>query len=628
MDKIIKQNEIPIIFITDNNYVLPTAVAINSLIKNKKEQSFYRIFILHNNVLEEYQHKFLEYNRSDVVIEFIKPENSEFLLSIKEKKEYDYISPSVLLKFAIPKVFKDFEKVLYIDGDTIINGDLSDLYNTDISEVYAGVVKDAHPILSGSCKRLNIDTYFNAGVILYNISKILSDGIDDYLNSDDCLIKTKKYLYFEQDTYNVVFSKNVKFLSPKYNFIAESWQYYGIKRCSQIFEISVKEANDLFNNAVIFHLASEMKPWLYKDGLMRKMWEYYYTSSPFTFIPIGNRIFNPVKNLNFLQKLFSIVTECKGGKKHKIIVILGIKFKIIIKSPNLSDNKKNSTKTKIIVCYHKDSYIFRNDVLLPIHVGKEISANTILDIEKDNTGENISAKNPYYCELTGLYWLWKNVKAENYGLFHYRRFLDIRDKYSKKDPLYPSLLHLKDWNGSIIDSQMELYDVILPNKNEFELNMYDYYKRDHVINDFDIVIDIIKKDYPQYINACEKSLNHNKCYFYNMFIMKKNLFNEYCTWLFDILQKAESQIDLKGRDSYQRRAFGFLGERLLNIFVQYKTETNQNIKIKTVNNIFINDDPLKRISFGVGEYIQFPTKKFLRLGNIKFTHHIKGSKRK
>lgn len=284
-------------------------------------------------------------------------------------------------------------------------------------------------------------------------------------------------------------------------------------------------------------------------------------------------------------------------------------------------------ESKIIVCYHKKSHIFQNEVLL-LHAGKECSFLHIDGISADNDGENISAKNPYYCELTGLYWLWKHINAENYGLFHYRRFLDVKNKYNTKPVLYPSLLDLNDWNSNTIDSLMKDFDIILPQKTTFKLNAYDYYKKKHIISDLDTVIDIIKRDYPQYTKACDKVLARKDCYICNMFIMKKNLFNEYCSWLFDILQKAESQIDLKGRDPYQRRAFGFLGERLLNIFVQYKAETNQNIKIKTVNNIFINDEPLKRISFGVGEYIQFPTKTFLRLGNIKFTHHIKGSKKR
>ena len=284
------------------------------------------------------------------------------------------------------------------------------------------------------------------------------------------------------------------------------------------------------------------------------------------------------------------------------------------------------TKSKIIVCYHKDFPIFKNEVLLPLHVGKEISSNMIKDIETDNTGNNISIKNDSYCELTGLYWLWKNVEAENYGLFHYRRFLDLKNKYNTKNFIYPSILNINDWSSRLVDSLMDTYDIILPKKTIFDLNIHDYYKKKHIINDLDIVVDIIKRDYPQYSSACDKALSNNECYFCNMFIMKKDIFNEYCTWLFDILNKAEEKIIYKGRNSYQRRVFGFLSERMLNIFIQYKIDTNPNIRIKEVKTIFIDDEPVKKIFFGIGEYLRFPSKIFFRFANIKFTHHIKEHK--
>ena len=329
----IKQ-EIPIIFITDNNYVLPTAVAINSLIKNKNESSFYKIFILHSNITEENQANFYKFNQKNVTVELIKPENSEFLLSVKQKRENDYVSPAVLFKFAIPNLFQKYNKVIYIDGDTLINDDLTELYNTDINNVYMGVVKDVHPIMTKAYQRLGLETYFNAGVILYNIEKILQDGIDAKLNSNEVLSKINEYFWFEQDTYNILLSNKVKFLHPKYNFIIESWQKYGLKKCCKTFDITKEDGKSLYKKAVIFHLASELKPWIYKDGLMRKVWENYYNSSPFTNIPIGKEIHNTKNKNTFLENIFSIKNESKSNKKYKVITILGLRLKIKIKNDN------------------------------------------------------------------------------------------------------------------------------------------------------------------------------------------------------------------------------------------------------------------------------------------------------
>ncbi len=317
-------NIIPIVFITDENYILPTAVSINSLIKNKNESTHYKIYILHNNLNYKSQNLFRAYSSDTVSIQFLEPDNSEYLLSMKDHRKSDYVSAAVLFKFAIPKLFKEYEKILYLDGDTIIMGDLSNLYNSDISDVYVGVVKDVFPILSGAYKNYGLDTYFNAGVILYNIKKILNDGIDDYLNSEEILNKTKEYYWFEQDTYNIVFNKNVKYLHPKYNFIIESWDKYGVKESSKVFDINPKEGKSLYKNALVFHLASGQKPWIYKNGLMRKTWEKYYKDSQFEFIKIDNKIYHKKDSNLIIQNIFSI----KNSGIRKVITIFGLKIKI------------------------------------------------------------------------------------------------------------------------------------------------------------------------------------------------------------------------------------------------------------------------------------------------------------
>jgi len=262
--------------------------------------------------------------------------------------------------------------------------------------------------------------------------------------------------------------------------------------------------------------------------------------------------------------------------------------------------------TKIIVCYHKDSDIFENDVLLPLHVGKAQHLDVLPKMQGDNTGNNISHKNETYCELTGLYWLWKNIQADNYGLFHYRRFLDVNNKYPSQ--AYPEMLDLSDFNKSSFDNIMKKFDIVLPKKSNFKFNLYEHYKKDHIAKDLDIVIDIIKKDYPTFLSAAKKVMRSNRGYFSNMFIMKDKYFKEYCTWLFEILEKTEKLIDISEYDSYQRRVFGFLSERILSIYIQHKIDTDSNIKIKEVRRTFLNTNPLKKINFLIGSYIKYPDK--------------------
>jgi len=245
-------------------------------------------------------------------------------------------------------------------------------------------------------------------------------------------------------------------------------------------------------------------------------------------------------------------------------------------------------KTKIIICYHKETIIVKNeDVFIPIYVGKAIGEDDILeDIQGDDEGDNISYKNKLYCELTGLYWLWKNVDADNYGLFHYRRFLDIKNKYPETVPIHS--IDLSDWSEESISEEMENYDIILPVPMTMDMDVYEQYKICHVIEDFDVVLQIIKDDYPDFATCLDGFLYQRDMCIGNVFIMKKALLNEYCTFLFDILGKAESKIDLSNRNSYQMRSLGFMAERIFNIFIRHKIDANPDLKVKYVNLVMFN----------------------------------------
>ena len=82
--------------------------------------------------------------------------------------------------------------------------------------------------------------------------------------------------------------------------------------------------------------------------------------------------------------------------------------------------------TKILVCCHKKDVMATHEPYMPIHVGKALHPELDLGIQGDNTGDNISEKNGSYCELTGMYWAWKNLKdVDIIGLCHYRRYFDF-----------------------------------------------------------------------------------------------------------------------------------------------------------------------------------------------------------
>lgn len=231
---------------------------------------------------------------------------------------------------------------------------------------------------------------------------------------------------------------------------------------------------------------------------------------------------------------------------------------------------------KILIATHKKYWMPSDEVYMPIHVGREGKDN--LGYVGDNTGENISIKNPNYCELTGLYWAWKNLDCEYIGLCHYRRYFAHKSKSSKLEDKKQAIFTRDDY-----ERLLQQYDVILPKKrNYFIETVRSQYEHAHNKRVLDEIEKIIKMQYPSYIEAFEKVMNSRKLHIYNMFVMNKALFDEYCTWLFDILFTLEKRIDITNYDKYNARVFGFLSERLFNIWLEKKQ-----LKIKTVNVVFL-----------------------------------------
>ena len=216
---------------------------------------------------------------------------------------------------------------------------------------------------------------------------------------------------------------------------------------------------------------------------------------------------------------------------------------------------------KILVAAHKNYRMPSDDIYLPIHVGKE-GKDFELGYIGDNTGDNISSKNSTFCELTGIYWAYKNLDADYIGLCHYRRHFTLRKKGDK----FSSVLSSKEAENLLKET-----DIILPKKrNYFIETNYSHYIHAHHKEGIDMLGDIIKRDYKEYAKAYDTVMNRTAAHMFNMFIMRKDYFDEYCEWLFDILFKIEENLDISDYSSYEARVFGFLAERMLDIWLETK----------------------------------------------------------
>ena len=217
---------------------------------------------------------------------------------------------------------------------------------------------------------------------------------------------------------------------------------------------------------------------------------------------------------------------------------------------------------KIIVATHKPYKMPADEVYLPVHVGRNISNNwqgtELENYAGDNTGDNISSKNRNYCELTALYWAWKNLDYEYLGLAHYRRHF----KGGSGDK-WKSILSKSD-----AEKLLDKYNVILPKKRDYFIeSTYDQYVHAHNRQDLDKTLEIIKEFYPEYIPAWDRVMKSTRGHRFNMFIMKKEILDSYLQWLFDILFKLEEVLDISGYSANDRRVFGFVSERLLDVWL-------------------------------------------------------------
>jgi hypothetical protein len=221
---------------------------------------------------------------------------------------------------------------------------------------------------------------------------------------------------------------------------------------------------------------------------------------------------------------------------------------------------------KILVATHKIYKMPDDHMYLPLHVGREGKED--LGFQGDNTGDNISLKNPNFCELTGLYWAWKNLDVDYIGLCHYRRY------FTKKNVLQRMLCRNRKFDIILDeDSIIELikkYDVILPKKRNYYIEtVWSHYKNAHNISDLEETRKIIAEKFPEYLMSFDQVMKGKKLHLYNMFIMKKKDFDQYCNWLFEILFELENRIDISQYDNYQKRVFGFISERLFNVWLEY-----------------------------------------------------------
>lgn len=209
----------------------------------------------------------------------------------------------------------------------------------------------------------------------------------------------------------------------------------------------------------------------------------------------------------------------------------------------------------IFTMTHKKFPTPKDPVYIPLHVGRSLAQN--LGYMGDDTGVSISDKNCYYGELTGVYWVWKNIRTSDYvGVCHYRRYFCTEEGRILTGPEYERIL--------------SEYDIITSKKLKLNYSYYDGYASDYNIKDLIAVGEVIRQSYPEYYEAFERLVHGKGTYFGNMMVCSKELFDAYCEWLFGIFEQAEKRIDACAYDDYHKRVYGFISEFLLMVWCDVK----------------------------------------------------------
>lgn len=273
---------ISLAFITDETYLMPTYVAIYSLIRNRDPARTYDIHVILSEVGGGAKALLEGLAVAGVRIQTIS--SSVDFSRYRITKNGFHVSPTAILKFELPQILPDLDKVLYLDGDILVRSDLVKLFETDIRGSYAAVVEDIKPKLRykpSILSKLDIEGhrgYFNSGVMLLNLSAMRRDKITEALFE---YRENGINFFMDQDALNVVFRDQVKFLSWQNNLLVTLAADFTVEEIVGEYGTggSYGTFDDMAASSQILHFASKQKPWKDSKAALSYLWNEYYLSS-------------------------------------------------------------------------------------------------------------------------------------------------------------------------------------------------------------------------------------------------------------------------------------------------------------------------------------------------------------
>ncbi len=236
---------------------------------------------------------------------------------------------------------------------------------------------------------------------------------------------------------------------------------------------------------------------------------------------------------------------------------------------------------QILVASQQPVYVPPVKNLALIQAGTALAEERLEGMLHDDIGAHISEKNKLYCELTVQYWAWKNLKADYYGFFHYRRYMNFSEEYPvgkngklracrwtpyiERDSISSDLSEF-GLDEPHIQEVTAKYDLLTVLSERMNVTVYQQFCQFHDRRSLDLAIAIVKRRYPGYAGACDAYMHSKYIYFCNMYIMKRSIFYAYMEWLFPILEQFESEWDASRMGGNENRVIGYIAERLFGVY--------------------------------------------------------------
>lgn len=301
-----------IVLICDDAYVLPTAVTIQS-IKSCAEKSHVYDLCVHvctPGLTDENENVLKSLTNASVDVDIRLVDFNKICDKINQVKQKTHVSTAALIKFELPNLFQNLDRILYLDSDIVVKGNFLKIFSVDLSDVYLAAVFEFWKYMNDlryapSNIRKN-EFFFNSGVMFFNLKKMRADSVVDQLW--DYKLNYTKTKLMDQECFNSVCGKAVLPLSIKWNFNPVFKDEVYLSSINHIYAEKYKTVNDLVDDACVIHYVGKGdKPWIYKKAKLRNFWDCHY-EKVFANHTLNLADYSPVKK-SFFQRIKEIKSD-------------------------------------------------------------------------------------------------------------------------------------------------------------------------------------------------------------------------------------------------------------------------------------------------------------------------------